>query len=263
MLTSTRLPSGGTIFANSRAVAGQNRRHLVGADVAGLGHVDDEVGHAERDDRQHDEHHRADVQRAAHPLPVDLARLARRPSVVAAAATGRPAAVRRSGGGGWRAGSSAAAVPSSAALTTSIGSRNCGSMSSRTGGRIVVGRTSGGHRRRARRAGSRCRRRQASSPTVWRRYRRRGAPTHRRPLTRAGCQRLTGPGALRYSLAVRAPLRAVRVPRVLRAGRRARRAEHVRLDQVIPTAGPAYLHHMYCELVESGRQQHQFLGGTR
>ena len=29
-----------------RAVAGENRRHLVGADVAGLGHVDDEVGHA-------------------------------------------------------------------------------------------------------------------------------------------------------------------------------------------------------------------------
>ena len=54
-------------------------------------------------------------------------------------------------------------------------------------------------------------------------------------------------------------------PSVCRApfGRPRTAAEHVRLHQVIPTAGPAYLHHMYCELVVSGRQQDQFLGGTR
>ena len=39
-------------FRDLRAVAGQDRRDLVGADVARLGNVDDEVGHREGDDRQ-------------------------------------------------------------------------------------------------------------------------------------------------------------------------------------------------------------------
>ena len=59
-------------FRELAAVAGQNRRHLVGPDVARLGHVDDEVGHREGDDRQHDQHGHRGVQPAAHPLPVDL-----------------------------------------------------------------------------------------------------------------------------------------------------------------------------------------------
>ena len=90
MLTSTRLPSGGTIFASSRAVAGQDRRHLVGADVAGLGHVDDEVGHRERDDRQHQTiSTTAMYSAAAHPLPVDLLRRSSAASAVAGP-PGRP-----------------------------------------------------------------------------------------------------------------------------------------------------------------------------
>ena len=59
-------------FRHLAAVAGQDRRHLVGPDVAGLGHVDDHVRHREGDDRQHD--HRGDRydESAPDPLPVDL-----------------------------------------------------------------------------------------------------------------------------------------------------------------------------------------------
>ncbi len=39
--------------------------------------------------------------------------------------------------------------------------------------------------------------------------------------------------------------------------RRPRSSQHVRLHQVIPTAGPTYLHHMYCEFVIAGRQHDQ------
>ena len=53
------------------AVVGQDCRHLIGADVAGLGHVDDEVGHSESDDRQHHHGHDEGGQPTAHPLPVD------------------------------------------------------------------------------------------------------------------------------------------------------------------------------------------------
>ena len=59
-------------FRQFTAVAGQDCRYLVGPDVAGLGHVDDEVGHRECDDRQYDQHGHRGVQHAARPLPVDL-----------------------------------------------------------------------------------------------------------------------------------------------------------------------------------------------
>ena len=59
-------------FRQFAAVAGQDRRHLIGADVAGLGHVDDQVGHRERHHRQHQEQRRHREERATHPHPVDL-----------------------------------------------------------------------------------------------------------------------------------------------------------------------------------------------
>lgn len=57
--------------------------------------------------------------------------------------------------------------------------------------------------------------------------------------------------------------RTARCPGARRALRGAGRTEHVRLDQVIPAAGPAYLHHMNGELAEPGGQQDQLLGGAR
>ena len=127
-------------FGEFTAVAGQDRRDLVGADVARLGHVDDQVGHSERHDRQHDQGGHRHVQPATDPLPVDLlhgGQTAGRPAR-------RPAAPwrwtpRRSGGGGGFGGG----VPSSAALTASIGSRS-GRVSSRTDGMTAVSRSSGG-----------------------------------------------------------------------------------------------------------------------
>ena len=59
-------------FGEFTAVAGQDRRDLVGADVTRLGHVDDQVGHSERHDRQHDQGGHRHVQPATDPLPVDL-----------------------------------------------------------------------------------------------------------------------------------------------------------------------------------------------
>ncbi len=52
-------------------------------------------------------------------------------------------------------------------------------------------------------------------------------------------------------------------PRCARSLRGRDGAEHVRLDQMIPAAGAAYLHHMYGELVKAGCQQDQLLGGAR
>ena len=86
-------------FRQLTAVAGQDRRHLVGADVARLGHVDDEVGHRERDDRQHDQHGHRGVQPAAHPLPVDLRGGSRASAPVAALRGGPPPPGGRRGGG--------------------------------------------------------------------------------------------------------------------------------------------------------------------
>ena len=59
-------------FGELTAVAGQDRRDLVGADVTRLGHVDDQVRHPERHDGQHDQGRHRHVQPAADPLPVDL-----------------------------------------------------------------------------------------------------------------------------------------------------------------------------------------------
>ena len=100
MLTSTRLPSGGTIFASSRAVAGQDRGHLRGADVARLGHVDDHVGHAERDASAARSGRPPGSQTAAHPLPVELLAQARAAARRAAPPGRSTSAGRRPGGGG-------------------------------------------------------------------------------------------------------------------------------------------------------------------
>ena len=214
----------------------------------------------ERDDRQHDEQHRAGIKPAADPLPVDAARPAGRRTVVAATATGRLAAARRFGrrrfGGVFFGGGG---LPSSARLTTSIGSRKFGSISLRTGGRIVVGRTSGGTAARAPRrlavpasagvvtAGV------APVSAAWRP----DAPSATDPRGLSGAD-----GSWRSSLFTGRARAVARRSCAARLGR-TRSTEHVRLHQVVPTAGPAYLHHMYCELVESGCQQDQFLGGTR
>src|ERR1700736_6561034 len=53
-----------------------------------------------------------------------------------------------------------------------------------------------------------------------------------------------------------------RRPRAPRSRWGTHRAEHVRLDQVIPAAGPAYLHHVYREFVVSGCQHHQLFGAA-
>ena len=60
----------------------------------------------------------------------------------------------------------------------------------------------------------------AASPATAR-HLQEGARRHGQPRPRSGCLWLTGPGVLRYSLAVRAPLRAVRVPRDPSGGRAA------------------------------------------
>ena len=71
-------------------------------------------------------------------------------------------------------------------------------------------------------------------------------------------------GRFRYSLAVRASERAA-VPRAVpcRAAIPPDEAgtQYVGLDEVIPTASPAYLHNVYGEFVESSCQQDQFLRG--
>ena len=127
-------------FGDFAAVAGQNRRDLVGADVTRLGHVDDQVGHAERHDRQHDQRGQRHVEPAADPLPVDLLHGRQAPGRPAgwSAATGGGRRGGPGGGGGFGGG-----VPSSAALTASIGSRS-GGVSSRTAGMTAVRRSSGG-----------------------------------------------------------------------------------------------------------------------
>src|SRR5690606_26720321 len=122
-------------------------------------------------------------------------------------------------------------APSSAALTASIGSRRSAVTASSTAGMIVVCRSSGA-------AGAR-----------W-------APTSEGP-AEAGFGRsswclLTGGTG---SAACRPP-----TPRPLR---RAREAQHIRLHQVIPAAGPAHLDHVHRELRVAGGQQDQLLSGTR
>ena len=204
-------------FRQLGAVAGQDRRHLVGADVAGLGDVDDEVGHREGDDRQHGSARppRTYSPRRTHFQLSRWRSSARPPGSGLAAAAVRRRGGRR-GGGLAAAGFGGGGVPSSAALTTSIGSRRCGG---RAVARPAAGPWSAGRRargppraRRPARVAGVCG--SASSPsTVWRRSRRRAldAPSAADPLR--DVSRLTGRGALRYSLAVRAPSRAVRVPR--------------------------------------------------
>ena len=55
-------------FREFAAVAGQDRRHLVRADIARLGHLDDHVGHTERDDRQQDDARRPRHRCCAGPI---------------------------------------------------------------------------------------------------------------------------------------------------------------------------------------------------
>src|SRR5579884_2465403 len=149
-----------------------------------------------------------------------------------------------------------ARVPSSAALTSSIGSRSPGDVSSVTGGRTVVSRSSGGMGRDRRgEVGGR-----PALPARPPSSLRLGAPPPALlgtpVLGRSWCPSLfTGrSGAV------------ARCPGAARPPRRscwACCAQHVRLDQVIPAAGPTYLHHVYRKLVETGCQQDQLLRGAR
>ena len=167
------------------------------------------------------------------------------------AAAGPPRTPGRVGGGGFGGG-----VPSSAALTASIGSRRSASgVVALTGGMTAVSPASGGTDRLPARRRRRCRPPPSGRRTgVW------VGARHRSAACPYGHHWLTGRGALRYSLAVRAPSRASVWTRSLRGPDR---AEHIRLDQVIPAAGAAYLHHVYGELVVAGGQQDQLLGGAR
>ena len=57
-------------FADLRAVDGQDCRDLIGTDVARLGNVDDEVSHRESDDRQQKHHRCGEIGRSSHPPPI-------------------------------------------------------------------------------------------------------------------------------------------------------------------------------------------------
>ena len=161
------------------------------------------------------------------------------------------------GGPGGRGG----LPPSRAALTASMGSRSFGSRSSRTAGRIAVGLSSGGTGPRAaclappgggadagrgRGAGSAC---------------------------RGGCAP-SAPDPCGFSAAersLRPSLFTGRTRALARSSgstclRGTRCAQHIGLDQVIPFAGSAYLHHVYRKFVVTRRQHDQLLitaGRTR
>ena len=167
-----------------------------------------------------------------------------------------PPGGRRGGGAGG--GCFGGGVPSSAALTASMGSRRCAGVVARTCGRTAVDRSSGGT------PAARCR--------VGRSGRRWGPA----PPGRLGGGALTPSAAcpLRTSLTdrswrpslftgrARATARRLGASRTPRPSRRWDCAEHIGLDQVIPFAGPAYLHHVDGKLVVSGGQQYQLLGCT-
>src|ERR1700754_2567948 len=159
-----------------------------------------------------------------------------------------PPGGRRGGAGGGCFGG-AGGAPSSAALTTSIGSRRCAGVAPRTTGRTVVSRSSGGA------PAARCR----GGPSV----RTGGCPTPSaaRPVRTSLADRSWRPSL--FTGRARATARRLSPPRSARSLRWRDGAEHVRLDQVIPAAGAAYLHHVYGELVEAGCQQDQLLGGAR
>lgn len=80
-------------------------------------------------------------------------------------------------------------------------------------------------------------------------------------LCRAPVGERSGPSSSLFTGRARA--RTARSPSAGRALRGAGRSEHVRLDQMVPTAGPADLHHMDGELVETSRQQDQLLSASR
>ena len=134
-------------------------------------------------------------------------------------------------------------------------------MSSRTGGRIVVNRSSGGTGGRGVAPGvcrgpPRCPPEERADPPAP------AAPFGVSVADRSCCPSLfTGRAGVvaRRTRAARTPWRAGWSSRAGRAGR----AEQIRLDQMIPTAGPAHLHDVYRELRETGCQQDQLFGGTR
>jgi len=144
-------------------------------------------------------------------------------------------------------------VPSNAALTASIGSRSPAALSSVTGGRIVVNRSSGG-------TGGRWPGEPGSGGAL---------PPLASPAGHFDPPPVAGP--LGTSVADRSwcsPLFTGRAGTVARRPRsagalgRASRAEHIRLDQVIPAAGPAYLHHVNREFLVTGCHQNQLFGGS-
>ena len=83
-------------------------------------------------------------------------------------------------------------------------------------------------------------------------------PSAARPLGTSLADRLWRP-----SLFTGRPRTIARGPCRTRALGRPDRTEHVRLHQMIPAAGAAYLHHVYGELVVAGSQQDQFLSCSR
>ncbi len=84
-------------FSDFRAVAGQDCRDLVGTDVTRPGHVDDQVGHREGDDRQQDDRGRGQIHRASNPCPVDLLDPGHARLWPGGPGAGRPGRARRSG----------------------------------------------------------------------------------------------------------------------------------------------------------------------
>src|SRR5215212_9804049 len=155
-----------------------------------------------------------------------------------------PGGGRRGGTGG---GGLCGGVPSSAAFTASIGSRSGRVSSSRTAGMIAVRRSSKWL------TGLRSGRGRSTSTVS-----RSSTPSAACPLWTSLADRLWRP-----SLFTGRPRTIARGPGRTRALRGPNRAEHVGLHQVIPAAGPAYLHHVYRELVVAGGQQDQLLGGAR
>src|ERR1700743_299021 len=157
-----------------------------------------------------------------------------------------------------RNGPDGAAEPSNPGFTASLGSPRPGNRSSVTAGRTVVSRSSGGAGRRRLDPGPP--ERSPRSASLERpgfacfAPRSVGVPVSSLDDWSWGPSLFTGrSGAL---------ARRPRGPGAPGRRRGACRAQHVRLDQVIPAAGPAYLHHVDRELLEKGRQHDQLLGRT-